>query len=122
MRKAQYEEAYEEAYDLADEYDYQDEEYSLYPIDDEFEEQEEGMALALESTTSYTVKSGDNLSSIASRFGTTVNAIVSLNGLANANSIRVGQVLQIPSTTTTSPAPTCNKKYSLYNNDCKEQG
>jgi len=44
----------------------------------------------------YTVRPGDNLSSIAARFGTTSRALVQLNGLANASLIRVGQVLKLP--------------------------
>lgn len=45
--------------------------------------------------TTYTVRSGDNLYSIASRFNTTVNAIKELNGLTS-NLLSVGQVLTIP--------------------------
>ncbi len=44
----------------------------------------------------YVVKSGDSLSAIAERFGTTVAAIVDLNNLSNPNSLSVGQVLRIP--------------------------
>jgi LysM repeat protein len=44
----------------------------------------------------YTVKSGDTLSAIAGRHGTTVAAIVALNGITDPSRLRVGQVLQIP--------------------------
>lgn len=44
----------------------------------------------------YTVKKGDTLSHIAARFGTSVSALVSANGIKNANLIHVGQVLTIP--------------------------
>ncbi|HEX3053843.1 MAG TPA: LysM domain-containing protein, partial [Aggregatilineaceae bacterium] len=44
----------------------------------------------------YTVVAGDTLSRIALRFGTTVQAIVSANGITNPNLIYVGQVLTIP--------------------------
>jgi LysM repeat protein len=47
-------------------------------------------------TRTYTVRSGDTLSSIAVKFGTTVAAIASLNNIENINLIRVGQVLKIP--------------------------
>ncbi|MDD9896402.1 MAG: N-acetylmuramoyl-L-alanine amidase [Gammaproteobacteria bacterium] len=43
----------------------------------------------------YTVKSGDNLSEIAERFGLTVNELKSLNNL-NSNTIRIGQELILP--------------------------
>jgi LysM repeat protein len=48
-------------------------------------------------TSTYTVQQGDTLGAIAKRFGTTVQAIVSANGLANADSIKVGQKLKIAS-------------------------
>lgn len=44
----------------------------------------------------YTVASGDTLSAIASKFGVTVEEIVSANGIADPNLIYVGQRLSIP--------------------------
>jgi LysM repeat protein len=44
----------------------------------------------------YTVKAGDSLAVIASLYDSTVDDIVTLNKLTDANSIFVGQVLQIP--------------------------
>ncbi|HAP4185154.1 TPA: LysM peptidoglycan-binding domain-containing protein [Enterococcus faecalis] len=41
----------------------------------------------------YTVKYGDNLSSIATKLGTTYQALAALNGLANPNLIYPGQTL-----------------------------
>jgi LysM repeat protein len=52
----------------------------------------------------HTVRSGDNLSRIAVTYGTTVAKLMELNGLTNANSIRVGQVLAV-SGATPSPIP-----------------
>ncbi len=46
---------------------------------------------------SYTVQRGDTLYSIAARHGTTVSAIMSINGLANASYIYAGQRLTMPS-------------------------
>ena len=46
-------------------------------------------------TTVYVVQPGDTLFSLARRFGTSVQAIMEANGLANFN-IRVGQQLTIP--------------------------
>jgi len=45
---------------------------------------------------SYTVKSGDSLSSIAKRYETTISVLMQLNNIANANSIRVNQKLTVP--------------------------
>ena len=53
----------------------------------------------------YTVQAGDTLYSIARRYGTTVEAIQSANGIINPWYIRVGQKLIIPGGSTT-PAPT----------------
>lgn len=44
----------------------------------------------------YTVKSGDSLTSIAIKFGTTVAKLASANNITNINIISVGQVLTIP--------------------------
>lgn len=49
------------------------------------------------SSQTYTVKSGDNLSSIAAGLHTTWQALASLNRLANPNLIYAGQVLQVGS-------------------------
>jgi LysM repeat protein len=44
----------------------------------------------------HTVKTGDNLTIIAIKYGTTVAAIASANNITNINNISVGQVLIIP--------------------------
>ena len=43
----------------------------------------------------YTVQSGDSLSAIASRYGTSVSTLVSMNGIANPNLIYVGQKIRV---------------------------
>jgi LysM repeat protein len=54
----------------------------------------------------YTVQANDNLSSIASRAGTTVNELVTANCLTDANTIRQGQTLVVPRTPATfTPGP-----------------
>lgn len=45
--------------------------------------------------TTYTVRRGDTLSGIARRYGTTVQALASLNGIGNPNLIYAGQVLRL---------------------------
>ena len=46
--------------------------------------------------TTYTIQRGDTLYAIATRFGTSVNALVIANGLADPNWIYAGQTLIIP--------------------------
>lgn len=46
--------------------------------------------------STYTVRSGDTLSAIASKNHTTVAALASLNHIANPNRINVGQVIKLP--------------------------
>jgi LysM repeat protein len=53
----------------------------------------------------YTVQRGDTLASIAYRYGTTMWAIASANGLANPNYIYPGQQLRIPAGGGAAPAP-----------------
>lgn len=53
----------------------------------------------------YVVQAGDTLSSIAQKFGTTVEAIVRANNITNPNLIFVGQVLMIPAGVVPSPVP-----------------
>ena len=48
------------------------------------------------SGKTYTVRSGDTLSGIAARYGTTVAVLCQLNGISNPNYIYVGQVLKLP--------------------------
>lgn len=51
---------------------------------------------AAHADESYRVRSGDTVSHIATRSGTTVAAIARANALADASRIRIGQVLTIP--------------------------
>lgn len=50
---------------------------------------------ASSGTQTYTVQAGDTLGVIANRYGTTVNALCRANGIADPNTIEVGQVLTI---------------------------
>lgn len=47
------------------------------------------------TTQNYVVQKGDSLYKIANKFNTTVNNLISLNGLANSN-LFIGQVLRVP--------------------------
>jgi LysM repeat protein len=55
--------------------------------------------------TTHVVQRGENLFRIALRYGTTVEAIASANGIANPSRIYVGQVLTIPSPGTQPSSP-----------------
>ena len=50
---------------------------------------------ASNNVQTYTVQSGDTLSGIAAKFGTTYQSLASINGIADPNTIYVGQVLKI---------------------------
>ncbi|HVN15073.1 MAG TPA: GH25 family lysozyme [Anaerolineales bacterium] len=54
------------------------------------------MAAPVSSGVTYTIKAGDNLTAIATKYGVTLDALIKLNNITNPNSISVGQVLQIP--------------------------
>ncbi len=56
-------------------------------------------ATALANAETYTVQKGDTLSAIAKKNGTTVDEIVSKNGIQDANKISIGQNLTITETT-----------------------
>jgi murein DD-endopeptidase MepM/ murein hydrolase activator NlpD len=62
-----------------------------------------------EPTTVYVVQLDDTLSAIASRYETTVQALVQANGIENPNLIHPGQRLVIPSASLT-PEPTIQKQ------------
>lgn len=47
-------------------------------------------------STTYVIRSGDNLTSIARRYGTTVQKIAAANHIGNVNKINAGQKLVIP--------------------------
>jgi LysM repeat protein len=67
--------------------------------------------------TVYVLQSGDNLTRLSARFGTTIQAILAANSIANPSRIFVGQSLVIPSSapvpdvveSPTAPAPIANE-------------
>jgi LysM repeat protein len=63
----------------------------------------------------YVVKSGDTLSGIASEYGTTYQRLAQINGIADPDSISVGEVIVIPGA---SPSTTpSNKTYAVVKGD-----
>lgn len=70
-----------------------------------------------QASGTYTVRSGDTLSAIAARYGTTVAAIVAANGISNPNLIYVGQVLRLSGGSAPAPAPAAGGKYTVVSGD-----
>lgn len=73
------------------------------------------------ATDHYRVEPGDTLSSIAQRFGTTVQAIASANGITDPDRIYAGQWLDIPrgggGTPAPAPAPAPQRTYTVKRGD-----
>jgi LysM repeat protein len=66
----------------------------------------------------HIVRWGENLTSIAAQYGTTIQAIMNANGLTNANRIYAGQRLRIPQTSWgPSPPATCGQTYVVSYGD-----
>ncbi|RDG21399.1 endolysin [Limosilactobacillus fermentum] len=63
------------------------------------------------SGSTYTVRAGDTLSSIASRYGTTTSALARANGISNVNLIYVGQTLKVSGVTTTTTIGSYTVRY-----------
>jgi len=55
----------------------------------------EKVVAAKSSSKTYTVKSGDNLSTIAAKNGTTTKALQDLNSIKDANKISIGQLIKL---------------------------
>lgn len=62
-----------------------------------------GTATVSNLPASYTVKSGDTLSAIAAKYGVSLQDLLSYNSGVSANSIRIGQELQIPPANSATP-------------------
>ncbi|HEX2849442.1 MAG TPA: M23 family metallopeptidase [Acidimicrobiales bacterium] len=60
---------------------------------------------AVVGNTSYKVRAGDTLTSIASRFGTTISALARANGIADSDMVREGRTLKVPTGTGSASAP-----------------
>ena len=70
--------------------------------------------VSVSPTFNYVVKKGDNLYSIANKYGTSVSEIMKLNNLSN-NNLQLGQVLKIPQTSSSSGSN--NQTYIVKSGD-----
>lgn len=70
----------------------------------------------IDTTSTYTVKSGDTLYKIASQYNTTVSNLMSLNNL-KTSILSIGQVLQIPTSTPTQPSDETYLEYIVKSGD-----
>jgi nucleoid-associated protein YgaU len=55
-----------------------------------------GAPTPIPGATTYTIKRGDTLSDIATRFGTTWQVLAEINGIKDPGRLRIGQVLDLP--------------------------
>ena len=67
---------------------------------------------------SYRVISGDTLSSIAKKFGTTYQELARINGIADPNKIKAGQIIKLPKATSSSSSSSSSyKSYTIVSGD-----
>ena len=59
----------------------------------------------------HTVAPGENLAKVASEYGTTVDALVADNGIADPNLITVGQEIEVPASVSTWVCPVPGARY-----------
>ena len=64
-----------------------------------------GVAEAAPSPETYVVQRGDTLAEIAVKHGTTAGHLARINGLRDARLILPGQIIRLPGTASTNPAP-----------------
>ena len=72
------------------------------------------------NSDTYVVKSGDTLSGIASKYGTTYQELAKYNNISNPNKISVGQKIKIPTLKTETSATSWTPKVGdivIYNDD-----
>lgn len=70
-----------------------------------------------QATGTYVVKSGDTLGAIAARYGTTWQALQSLNGLSNPNYLYIGQTLKVTGQIKGNNTPTTQSIYYVRYGD-----
>ncbi len=71
------------------------------------------------SSSYHTVKSGDTLSAIAKRYGTTVSVLCSINGISENSTLQLGQKIKLTgsNSATTAPATTSATYHTVKSGD-----
>ncbi|MFI3323697.1 MAG: LysM peptidoglycan-binding domain-containing protein [Rikenellaceae bacterium] len=69
------------------------------------------------STSVHTVKSGDTLSAIAKKYGTSVSKICSLNNISANSTLKIGQKLKVSGSTSTAPTTSTPEYYKVRKGD-----
>ncbi|MDR9778697.1 LysM peptidoglycan-binding domain-containing protein, partial [Rhizobium hidalgonense] len=86
--------------------------------DSKTENSRKTQAAAKVSTVSYTVKSGDTLSAIASRYQTSNDELAKLNKISANSMVILGQKLTVPDTEDTkNDEPAVPKSYTVQSGD-----
>jgi LysM repeat protein len=67
--------------------------------------------------TTYTVVAGDTLSGIAQRYNTNYQTLAAMNGIANPNLIKVGQVLKVPTSGAAAAPAASVQTYTVKSGD-----
>lgn len=73
----------------------EDEEEQIYLTEEEERAEEERIARELAAARYHKIRSGDTLSTIARKYGTTVSAICKLNGISPKTTLRVGRTIRV---------------------------
>lgn len=80
------------------------------------------VALGITAGANYQVRDGDTLSGIAARHGTSVDALVDTNGIADPDRILAGQRLRLPATAAADRSPTQAEVGDLLEEIAREHG
>ena len=78
---------------------------------------QQSAAKTQQSETVYTVQSGDTLSGIASKYGTTYTKLAEYNGISNPNLIYVGQQIKILNSGASAGSAPTAKTYTVKSGD-----
>ena len=73
----------------------EDEEEEIYLTEEQERAEEERLARERAAARYHTIRSGDTLSGLALKYGTTVNAICKLNNITPTTTLRVGRSIRV---------------------------